>query len=49
MKFRLFMNCLATSALFAMWQESVIAGCFAMTLMGFVVSAIDYCKSNSED
>lgn len=49
MKIRLFMYCLVTSALFAMWQDSVTAGCFVMALMGFVLSAIDYCKSDSED
>ena len=55
MKFRLFANCglignCAVAAIsFGVWQDSVIAGCFALNLMGFVLSAINFFKSNSKD
>lgn len=46
MTVRLFINCIATAILFSLWQRGIpeAAGVFMFSLLGFVLSAIDYAK-----
>lgn len=44
MRFQFFINSLVTAGLFGMWQHDVNAGCFMFTLLGFILSIVEYFK-----
>ena len=44
MQFRLIVNSIVLGVLFGFWQHSTEAGCFMMSLCGFVLYCIDYFK-----